>query len=402
MCLPRTLLVLSIFSILALLAPSKATADCKIWDDLQAARKSADDTAAAFNKVVIPEDLEKRIEGKIARILLENPGMSMKSALQQAQDELTIAEKAQLGPWLTARALRDAADAEYDRANKVYTDEYNLKENALKEAQAAFEAEQQWLEAEKQAIQNMPRDNTYLDRVEQITKRLRAAYEKMRADLARFRDCFPDVRRFLDDKEDRLQKIDLVDQEIARRRGIKPNNPNDPNTGDANAGKPDEKVPALAGEPEPPGALGDVYVCDGPIVSGIKAKLTSVDATGFTYEREVDGQKVAGGIKISKAPPLRVRGNQRVEIVMSAFGDVKATVDGSWDLNNVIAGQIPSDNGCSNIPHFKGVGDSSTATVRFYFGCGENAYIRMYGGEYDSRDGTRMEIVWKYHKEGGN
>lgn len=344
-----------------------ARAGCAVWDNLTAARKQAEDAAKALNNVVVPPDMELMITTSIAEKMHDNPGMSIEAALTEAHRELSFGDKAQLAPWLAARKLRDAADRAYSKAERAYIDEMNKKDPALAKAEKPFEAEQQWLETEKQVLKNMPLDDAHLDRVSEITKRLRAAYGKMKQDLGGFYDCHPDVRTFLDDKDERFEKIDALDAEIERRPGKKPGDPADSGnddkagTGDAKDG-PQQPLP---GEPEPPGPLGDVWVCDRPEVSGLKGKLTSVDATGFTYEREVNGQKVQARVKISKPQPLRLRNNQRVEIVMSAFGESSAPVDASWAPNNVISGQIPSDNGCSNIPKFNGPDDSSTATVRF-------------------------------------
>lgn len=377
-----------------------ATAACPLWENLQTARQNADDTAKAFNSVVIPPELEQRIAGLVIRKLIENPGMNMKNILDEVRGELTAAEQAQVAPYLAARLLRDNADAAFKKAEKAFTDEVNRKDAALKAAEEAFEREQHWLESEKQAIKNMPRDNTYLDRVSQITKRLRAAYEKMRADLKGFTECFPDARTFIKDKEERLQKIDLLDAEIARRRGLPATNPavagDSTTTTDAGDATTPQVVP---GEPPPPGPLGDVYVCDGPAISPKAGKITSVTTSGFTFEKEIDGVKRSVSVKITKQPPLRVRIHQRVEIVMVAGADGPPWSFGNWECNNVVAGQLPSDNGCSNIPKYKGVGDSSTAIVRFYFGAGLNPYIRMYGGEYNSPDGTEISIVWRYRPE---
>lgn len=375
-------------------AAGEATA-CPVWDQFVKARESADATAKALHTITLPRELEEKITLKLARVLVENPGINFKAAYDLVKPDLSATEQLQLAPWYAARAARDAADAALKRASDAYTAAVNAKDAALAAAEKAFEAEQAWLQAEKEAIRSMPRDDAYLERVSRITARLKAAYLRMRTDLAPHRDCFSDVRSFLDDKDERLAKIATLDAEIARRRGLPATQPATQPAGDNTAA-------VVPGEPPPPGALGDVYVCDGPEVKQVgPGKFTRVDAKGFAYEREVDGQRYTGSVTISKPPPLRVRANERVEIVMSASGDVRAAVDANWECNNVIAGQLPSDNACSNIPKYKGVGDSSTATVRFYFGLGPNAYIRMYGGEYDSRDGTRMDIVWRYRKLDG-
>jgi hypothetical protein len=296
------------------------------------------------------------------KTLLETPGLNMKTVLEQVRGELSAVEQAQVAPWLAARIAREQADAALKAAEDAYTREMNRKDAALSEAQKAFEQEQQWLESEKAAIRNIPRDDVYLDRASRITQRLKAAYLKMKQDLDGFKECFPDVRSFLDDKDERLTKIDALDAEIARRRGAKGQDNQDTTT----------KV-----DPQAPGPLGDVYVCDGPELKSGGGKFTSVDATGFTYEKTVGDKKGTGSIKITKAPPLRVRIHERVEIVMTAGGGDPAWVDGAWHCNNTIAGQLPSDNQCSNLPHFKGTGNSSTATVRFFFGAGQDPFIRM-------------------------
>jgi hypothetical protein len=392
-------LLLTVVSLSSFLAAATARADCALWDNLVKARQAADDTAKALHKINIPAELEKKIERLAIQKVLENPGMNLKTELEQVRGELTAAEQAQVAPYLTARVLRENADAALKTAEDAYTAEANKKDAALKAAQQAFEQEQQWLQTQKEAIRNIPRDDAYLDRVSRITQRLKAAYLKMKQDLDRFKDCFPDVQTFLDDKDERLKKIDLLDAEIARRRRGKGQDSTDQQTTTSDQQTTTTDQQTTKADPQAPGPLGDTWVCDGPVVtSGGGGKFTSVDANGFAYEKQVGDKKGTGSIKISKSPPLKVRVNERVEIVMVAGGGDPAWVDAGWQCNNVIGGQLPSDNQCSNIPNFKGTGDPASATIRFFFGPGENAFIRMYGGEYNSPDGTRMEVVWKYHK----
>ncbi len=386
------------------MAPGSAFAQCKVFDDLKAAEARASEAAAKLHDVKLPVDVEQKIARQIADQLLENPLLDPGEALRNAIDRLPLEDKLAATPWYLARQARDAADADAAKALADLAAAVNSKDAALKQAQAQYDEDVKHLDAEKAALNGMPRDEAYLDRILKLTDRLKKSYNKMLSDLQPHRNCFRDADIFAKDKEERLLRIDALEEKIAKLRGTNPPaKPGDAKTGDANtAAKPADGKP-VDGEPAPPGPIGtDVYTVGQPEVSAARGKLTKVSADGFEFEmKKDDGTVVRAGVRIKKGPPATIRANERVEIIAEAYGDLPAFSYGNWELNNIVGGQIPDDNGCGSIDGYKGTpgSNSRVATAKFYFGANQyDASIRFYGGQYNSPDGTEMQIVWKIAK----
>jgi hypothetical protein len=325
---------------------------CVVWDNLVQARKIADATAKAWHHVVIPPELEQKIERLLLEAMLNNPGMNMKTAYESVRNQLDAKEQIQIAPWFVAREARDAADAALKNASDEYTRASNEKDKALNEAQKAFEAEQAWLQSEKAAIQSMPRDGAYLDRVSRITQRLKSAYEKMKVDLDKHKGCFSDVRSFLDDKDERLKRIAILDAEIARRRGLAGDDNGSTSSGDADqAGT---NTDGQAGNPANPGANpadaniqpnAATWSCAGPTVKVIRDTeklLTSSDASGASWRvTSQDGQRVGDAkISITSPPKAKLTVGQAVSLTMTATAQPPAWANGMWTPGDFGGGQV--------------------------------------------------------------
>src|SRR5690606_8332763 len=174
---------------------------------------------AALKNVMLPPALENKLLLLAGERLLEDPNTDLGALLKTVAGGLSAGEQLQVSAWFTARETRNAADRAVAAAQKAYYDEMVKKDQAMKTAEAAFTAEQQYLEQEKTAIQSLPRDDAYLDRVSRLLERLKKAYTKMNGDLAPYVDSFGDARSFVTDKEERLKKIAALEAEITRRRG---------------------------------------------------------------------------------------------------------------------------------------------------------------------------------------
>src|SRR5690606_20580070 len=162
---------------LALSGASAAAAT--LWENLQQSIETQKQAEAALKNVMLPPALENKLLLLAGERLLEDPNTDLGALLKTVAGGLSAGEQLHVSAWFTARETRNAADRAVAAAQKAYYDEMVKKDQAMKTAEAAFTAEQQYLEQEKTAIQSLPRDDAYLDRVSRLLERLKKAYTKM-------------------------------------------------------------------------------------------------------------------------------------------------------------------------------------------------------------------------------
>lgn len=406
-----TLLTLAFLTPLFSAAPAPAAAadGCRLYVEMLDKHAAAEKAHQIYLKAKFPPTLEAKLR-KVGLLGVFGDQILHFSRLE-IQEALGGSAALTEDEWKLFSEYKDVALAAGDAAHeaaaadRAYSKEFLAKDDALAKAEKFFKEEQAWLEEQKKGLSGKPVDDAYLDQAEKILSRLRKSYDQMEADLKKYRACFPDARAFLDDLDRRRKRMNEVEQDIASRRkkpggiaGVTALHPDRPAEVKMKPGAADPGVqpPDRPDAPAPEEKLGDVWVCKrAAIVKGDTSKFLTVDAKGFSFEHQDGDAKGIAGVRITSAPPLRVRANQKITLSATAYGDHPAYAHAHFVNNNVVATVPEGVNGCSNIEGFR-AGDVTNMSIQYHFGPGENPHIILQGGRYN---GQGIQIVWEYEKE---
>jgi hypothetical protein len=409
------------FGLIISLVATDARAACKLYDDMVAARAAQETAFQQLHSLKLSPEMEKKVLTYDSIITIDRDidydvAMSLRGALWTPQEKVVFEKWRQ--DTAQARTKLDAANATARNAERAWRDQFNKKEELLDSADKLFRDEQAWLQTEREAIGRLEVNSPqYLDRASKLTERLKNSYPAIKAKLDPFRDCFTDVDTFVTNIEQRLARIKLVDEEIARRRSTPPAtvpgvtglHPDRPAQVKLKPGvtAPDNTNQNAADAPLNP-KYGDVWVWDGnaprvEVKANLRNLLISSDANGASWKvTSEDGTKTGiGGCKITMAPKRRLQAGEPFEVRMTAYGEGPASAWGGIYTENFANGTWGQHNGANCLDSTKPV-----AICSQYFYVPEGAEKRwiearmwrpLSGGDQD----PAVWVVWTYVREGG-